>query len=148
MIFAIISVHSPIDNRSLAGITSIRVHRSTNFSNSNHIIRWTEVFVLRSGGRGDSDYSKDGMDADSVDISKLAEQIARSAAMALVSYLDLLSASKFKRIGLRTTLALENVRNYFFFIFFIKTIFDQSGLLRGWCTESTARSPLYERIGQ
>lgn len=71
--------------------------------------------MLRSGGRGDNDYSKDGMDADSVDISKLAEQIARSAAMALVSYLDLLSASKFKRIGLRTTLALENVRKYFFF---------------------------------
>lgn len=112
-------VHSPIDNRSMAGVTSIRVHRSANFSNSNHIIRWTEVFVLRSGGCDDDDNANDGgggatsSTRDSVDISKLAEQIARSAAMALVSYLDLLSASKFRRIGLRTTLALENVRGLY-----------------------------------
>lgn len=43
-------------------------------------------------------------------MSKLSEHIARSAAAALVTYLDLLAASGFLKIGLRATLHLENVR--------------------------------------
>lgn len=46
---------------------------------------------------------------DPVDMSKLSEQIARSASKALVSFLDLLAASGFVKIGIRATLHLENV---------------------------------------
>lgn len=45
-------------------------------------------------------------------MSKLSEKIARSASLALVTFLDLLAASGLVKIGLRTTLHLENVSKY------------------------------------
>lgn len=43
----IFSVVSPIDKKPMDGIPSIRVHHGLDFANSNHIIRWTEVFILK-----------------------------------------------------------------------------------------------------
>lgn len=40
-------VISPIDKKTMDGIPSIRVHHGLDFANSNHIIRWTEVFILK-----------------------------------------------------------------------------------------------------
>lgn len=40
-------VISPIDKKPMDGIPSIRVHHGLDFANSNHIIRWTEVFILK-----------------------------------------------------------------------------------------------------
>lgn len=43
----IFSVISPIDRKRMDGVPSIRVHHGLNYANSNHIIRWTEVFILK-----------------------------------------------------------------------------------------------------
>lgn len=40
-------VVSPIDKKPMDGIPSIRVHHGLDFANTNHIIRWTEVFILK-----------------------------------------------------------------------------------------------------
>ncbi|XP_055705238.1 zinc finger FYVE domain-containing protein 16 isoform X2 [Phlebotomus papatasi] len=95
-----VGVVSPIDNKKMDGIPSIRVHKGQDFSSTNHIIRWTEVFILKV--EDDSSHS-------SVNIPKVAEQIAQSTAVALVSFLDLLAANGLRRIGLRTTLDQETV---------------------------------------
>ncbi|XP_055693227.1 zinc finger FYVE domain-containing protein 9 [Lutzomyia longipalpis] len=95
-----VGVVSPIDNKKMDGIPSIRVHKGQDFSSANHIIRWTEVFILKV--EDDSSHS-------SVNIPKVAEQIAQSTAVALVSFLDLLAANGLRRIGLRTTLDQETV---------------------------------------
>lgn len=54
MIFYSLFIHSikfrvvsPIDKKPMDGIPSIRVHHGLDFANSNHIIRWTEVFILK-----------------------------------------------------------------------------------------------------
>lgn len=41
------SVVSPIDNKSMTGIPSIRVHRGTEISNASRLLRWTEVFIIQ-----------------------------------------------------------------------------------------------------
>ena len=74
------------------------------------MIRWTEVFIIKSDEEGHADRtSARSINEDQMDISKMAEQIAKSTCMALVSFLDLLVANKMTRIGLRVTLE-ENVR--------------------------------------
>lgn len=97
-----IGVVSPIDKKPLNGVPSIRVHRGTDYSNSNHIIRWTEVFIIQ----GDEESNHPG---DPVNMSKLSEQVAKSACTALVAFLDLLASNGFHKIGLRIMLDSENV---------------------------------------
>jgi len=43
------------------------------------------------------------------DITRIAEQLARSASMALLPFLDLLATAGINKIGLRATLDQENV---------------------------------------
>lgn len=43
----LLSVISPIDKKRMDGVPSIRVHHALDYANSNHIIRWTEVFILK-----------------------------------------------------------------------------------------------------
>ncbi|XP_055599672.1 zinc finger FYVE domain-containing protein 9 [Uranotaenia lowii] len=97
-----VGVVSPIDKKPMDGIPSIRVHRGTDYSNANHIMRWTEVFIIK----GDEDSNHPG---DPINMSKLSEQVARSACMALVAFLDLLASNGFLKIGLRIMLDAENV---------------------------------------
>uniref|UniRef100_A0A336M7I6 CSON013165 protein n=1 Tax=Culicoides sonorensis TaxID=179676 RepID=A0A336M7I6_CULSO len=97
-----IGVFSPIDKRDLSGVPSIRCHNSLLYSNVNHSIRWTEVFIIKS-----DDDSAHGRDP--VDIPRVAEQIARNTCQALVSFLNLLAANDLVKIGLRVTLDPENV---------------------------------------
>ncbi|XP_055314949.1 zinc finger FYVE domain-containing protein 9 [Sitodiplosis mosellana] len=97
-----VGVISPIDKKPMDGIPSIRVHHGLDFANSNHIIRWTEVFILKS-----DDESAHGKDP--IDMSKLSEQIARSASMALVSFLDLLSTNGMTKLAIRATLDQDQV---------------------------------------
>lgn len=97
-----IGVLSPIDKKPLNGVPSIRVHRGTDYSNANHIIRWTEVFIIQ----GDEESNHPG---DPINMSKLSEQVAKSACTALVAFLDLLASNGFTKIGLRIMLDSENV---------------------------------------
>ncbi|KAF2882827.1 hypothetical protein ILUMI_23339 [Ignelater luminosus] len=96
-------IQSSIDNQSLSGIPSIRVHNGKDYvcNSGNRMIRWTEVFILQNG-----DENARGQD---VDFSKLAESISKATCQALVKYLDLLSSNNFYKIGIRTTLHVENV---------------------------------------
>uniref|UniRef100_A0AAG5CQ60 FYVE-type domain-containing protein n=1 Tax=Anopheles atroparvus TaxID=41427 RepID=A0AAG5CQ60_ANOAO len=89
-----IGVTSPIDRKAFDGVPSIRVHRGTDFSNTNHIIRWTEVFILK----GDEESNHPG---DPINMSKLSETVAKSACKALVEYLDLLASNGHSKIALR-----------------------------------------------
>uniref|UniRef100_A0A1Q3F4J8 Putative smad anchor for receptor activation n=1 Tax=Culex tarsalis TaxID=7177 RepID=A0A1Q3F4J8_CULTA len=97
-----IGVVSPIDKKPLNGVPSIRVHRGTDYSNANHIIRWTEVFIIQS----DEESNHPG---DPVNMSKLSEQVAKSACTALVAFLDLLASNGCHKIGLRIMLDSEQV---------------------------------------
>lgn len=45
--FSFCSVVSPIDDKPMKGIQSIKVHRGFELASSNHIIRWTEVFIIQ-----------------------------------------------------------------------------------------------------
>uniref|UniRef100_A0A2M4AAI8 Putative smad anchor for receptor activation n=3 Tax=Anopheles triannulatus TaxID=58253 RepID=A0A2M4AAI8_9DIPT len=89
-------VTSPIDRKPFDGIPSIRVNRGTDYSNANHIIRWTEVFILK----GDEESNLPG---DPINMSKLSETIAKTACIALVAFLDLLASNGHSKIGLRVS---------------------------------------------
>uniref|UniRef100_A0A182QL36 FYVE-type domain-containing protein n=1 Tax=Anopheles farauti TaxID=69004 RepID=A0A182QL36_9DIPT len=89
-----IGVTSPIDRKAFDGVPSIRVHRGTDYSNSNHIIRWTEVFILK----GDEESNHPG---DPVNMSKVSETVAKTACKALIEYLDLLASNGHTKIALR-----------------------------------------------
>uniref|UniRef100_A0A182NG39 FYVE-type domain-containing protein n=1 Tax=Anopheles dirus TaxID=7168 RepID=A0A182NG39_9DIPT len=89
-----IGVTSPIDQKAFDGVPSIRVHRGTDYSNSNHIIRWTEVFILK----GDEESNNPG---DPINMSKVSETVAKTACKALIEYLDLLASNGHTKIALR-----------------------------------------------
>uniref|UniRef100_A0A182JP00 FYVE-type domain-containing protein n=1 Tax=Anopheles christyi TaxID=43041 RepID=A0A182JP00_9DIPT len=89
-----IGVTSPIDRKAFDGVPSIRVHRGTDYFNSNHIIRWTEVFILK----GDEESNHPG---DPINMSKISETVAKTACKALVEYLDLLASNGHTKIALR-----------------------------------------------
>ncbi|GJQ75329.1 putative metal ion binding protein [Trypoxylus dichotomus] len=99
-----IGVTSPIDNEPLSGVPSIRVHNGKDFvcNSGNRLIRWTEVFILQNT----DEHSKA---KDPIDISKISESISKATCQALVKYLDLLTSNNFYKIGIRTTLHVENV---------------------------------------
>ncbi|XP_055525841.1 zinc finger FYVE domain-containing protein 9 [Wyeomyia smithii] len=97
-----IGVVSPIDKKPLNGVPSIRVHRGSDFSNTNYIIRWTEVFIIQ----GDEESNHPG---DPINMSKLSKLVAKSACTALVAFLDLLASNGFLKIGLRIMLDPEQV---------------------------------------
>ncbi|XP_035900514.1 zinc finger FYVE domain-containing protein 9 [Anopheles stephensi] len=89
-----IGVTSPIDRKAFDGVPSIRVHRGTDYSNSNHIIRWTEVFILK----GDEESNHPG---DPINMSKVSETVAKTACKALIEYLDLLASNGHTKLALR-----------------------------------------------
>ncbi|KAL3271061.1 hypothetical protein HHI36_021561 [Cryptolaemus montrouzieri] len=99
-----VGVLSPIDNKFMTGIPSIRVHNGKDYpcNSGNRLIRWTEVFIIQS-------VEESSKNQDSVDISKISESIAKATCQALVKYLDLLVSNSFYKIGLRVNLHVENV---------------------------------------
>lgn len=135
-------VLSPIDKKSMNGIPSIRVHTSSlDMYNKFHVIRWTEVFILKSDEEVISNRSNRSINEDQINISKISEQIARSTCVALVNFLgttvkhsficsylitdfflDLLAANGMTKIGLRVNLDPENVIYIYFFFFFCKIV--------------------------
>ncbi|XP_058796038.1 uncharacterized protein LOC131666946 isoform X3 [Phymastichus coffea] len=98
-----LSVKSPIDNKPMDGIPSIRVHNGINFVGTSRFIRWTEVFIIKS-----DDDQPFGIHYP-VDINKLSESIARATCAALVKLLDLLVNAGLTKIAVRTTISPDNV---------------------------------------
>ncbi|XP_066593560.1 zinc finger FYVE domain-containing protein 16 isoform X9 [Prorops nasuta] len=97
-----LGVKSPIDDKIMDGIPSIRVHNGTDYKGASRFIRWTEVFIIRS------DDQPNGVH-DPIDLNKISESIARATCAALVKLLDLLAAAGFTKIGVRTTIHPDNV---------------------------------------
>ncbi|XP_030382863.1 zinc finger FYVE domain-containing protein 9 [Scaptodrosophila lebanonensis] len=98
-----VGVKSPIDDKPMDGVANIRVHGTLNYSSTNYIIRLTDVFILKC----DDWYATNAENFS--DIARISEQLARSSAMALLPFLDLLAAAGISKIGLRATLDQENV---------------------------------------
>ncbi|XP_014662527.1 PREDICTED: zinc finger FYVE domain-containing protein 9-like isoform X2 [Priapulus caudatus] len=97
-----IGVKSQIDGRLMDGVTSLRIHNSTDYLGDSRVIRWTEVFLLQvpdgSSRRGDP-----------LDLSRLAETLARACCVALTEHLDMLKDATMSRLGLRVTIDTEKV---------------------------------------
>ncbi|KAH8254901.1 hypothetical protein KR026_002271 [Drosophila bipectinata] len=98
-----VGVKSPIDDQPMDGISSMRVHASFNYSNTNYTIRLSDIYMVKC----EDWYATNG--GNYADITRIAEQLARSASMALLPFLDLLAAAGITKIGLRATLDQENV---------------------------------------
>ncbi|XP_034134571.1 zinc finger FYVE domain-containing protein 9 isoform X2 [Drosophila guanche] len=98
-----VGVKSPIDDMAMEGISNMRVHASFNYSNANYAIRLSDIYIVKC----DDWYATNG--GNYADITRIAEQLARSASMALLPFLDLLAAAGINKVGLRATLDQENV---------------------------------------
>ncbi|RXG69119.1 Zinc finger FYVE domain-containing protein 9 [Armadillidium vulgare] len=95
-----IGIKSPIDGKSMDGIPSVKIHSGTDYVGSDHLIRWTEVFIIQ----GEASTSNND-----VNISRLAESLARACCMALIPHLALLYDSGPNRLALRVTIHQDNV---------------------------------------
>ena len=95
-------VKSPIDGTSMDGIQSVRIHNAMDCVGDNRTIRWTEVFFIENEDRGTSR-------CEPVDLSRLAETLARASCLALVPHLDLLKDAGLTRLALRATIDTERV---------------------------------------
>ncbi|XP_067631089.1 zinc finger FYVE domain-containing protein 16 [Eurosta solidaginis] len=102
-----VGVKSTIDEKSMEGVSSMRVHDSFNYSNANYSIRLTDIYIIKYDEWYASAQSE--LVATSTDITRMAGQIARSACVALLPFLDLLVASGSQKLALRATLHQENV---------------------------------------
>uniref|UniRef100_A0A6P4FDL2 Zinc finger FYVE domain-containing protein n=1 Tax=Drosophila rhopaloa TaxID=1041015 RepID=A0A6P4FDL2_DRORH len=98
-----VGVKSPIDDQPMDGICNMRVHASFNYSNTNYAIRLSDIYIIKC----EDWYASNG--ANFADITRIAEELARSASMALLPFLDLLAAAGINKLGLRATLDQENV---------------------------------------
>ncbi|EDW02149.1 uncharacterized protein LOC6559938 [Drosophila grimshawi] len=98
-----VGVKSPIDDKPMDGIANMRVHASFNYSNTNYAIRLSDIFIVKC----EDWYATNGNNY--ADITRIAEQLARSASMALLPFLDLLAAAGTNKLALRATLDQENV---------------------------------------
>ncbi|XP_039312140.1 zinc finger FYVE domain-containing protein 16 isoform X2 [Solenopsis invicta] len=97
-----LGVKSPIDGQLMDGVPSIRVHNGIDYKGATRIIRWTEVFIIKS------DDHSNGVN-DPVDINKLSGSIAKATCAALVKLLDLLATAGLTKLGVRTTIHPDNV---------------------------------------
>ncbi|CAG0897644.1 unnamed protein product [Darwinula stevensoni] len=98
-----IRVRSPIDGLLMEGLRSVRIHSSTDYLGDSRLIRWTELFFL------ESDESSSRSQSEPLNVSRVAEALARGLCMALTMHLDDLKRQGFSRIGLRATIDVENV---------------------------------------
>jgi len=97
-------VVSPIDGRSLTGISSIRVMQPRDYKGQGRrVLRWTELFLLHTDESGRKTVAEDS----SCDVTRFAETIAKAAAMALAVKLD--SLDPHTLVGLRFTLDGDTV---------------------------------------
>lgn len=87
------------------GVDSIRIHGSTDYAKDMLSIRWTEVFVLRSGAA-----SNTASPETPADVSHLAGTLAQACCQALVNHLGQLAFEMVTKIGLRVTIDSEQVR--------------------------------------
>lgn len=98
-----VGVKSPIDGMAMDGVSSIRIHCGTDYVGDEHLIRWTEVYLVRT------DDSVGSRRTDPVDISKVSDSLAQACCVALAPHLGHLYTAGLTKIGLRVTLDPDNV---------------------------------------
>lgn len=91
-------VISPVDGKSMESVTSVKIFHGSEYKANGKVIRWTEVFFLRSEDQSDP-----------ADHSRLAENVARAFCMALCPHLKLLKEDGMAKLGLRITLDSDQV---------------------------------------
>ncbi|XP_042216035.1 uncharacterized protein LOC121862108 isoform X6 [Homarus americanus] len=94
-----IGIKSPVDEKQMDGIPSVKIHSGTDYVSNAHLIRWTEVFIMQ----GESNNSND------VNLSRLSELLARSFCVALTPHLSDLYSNGHTCLGLRTTIHQDSV---------------------------------------
>ncbi|XP_077981163.1 uncharacterized protein LOC144436289 [Glandiceps talaboti] len=97
-----LGVVSPIDGKSMEGITSLRIQNGTDYMGENKTIRWTEVFFLQND-------ESVGQRCDAVELTRLAETLAQGCCIALTPCLDGLKEMNMSKIALRVTIGTERV---------------------------------------
>ncbi|XP_026138667.1 zinc finger FYVE domain-containing protein 9-like isoform X1 [Carassius auratus] len=95
-------VISPIDGKSLESVTSVKIFHGSEYKANGKVIRWTEVFFLRSEDQ------TNGL-SDPADHSRLAENVARAFFAALCPHVKLLKEDGMAKLGLRVTLDSDQV---------------------------------------
>uniref|UniRef100_A0A8C0XXK3 Zinc finger, FYVE domain containing 9a n=1 Tax=Cyprinus carpio carpio TaxID=630221 RepID=A0A8C0XXK3_CYPCA len=95
-------VISPIDGKSMESVTSVKIFHGSEYKANGKVIRWTEVFFLRSEDQ------TNGL-SDPADHSRLAENVARAFCMALCPHFKLLKEDGMAKLGLRVTLGSDQV---------------------------------------
>ncbi|XP_016370814.1 zinc finger FYVE domain-containing protein 9-like [Sinocyclocheilus rhinocerous] len=95
-------VISPIDGKSMESVTSVKIFHGSEYKANGKVIRWTEVFFLRTEDQ------TNGL-SDPADHSQLAENVARAFCMALCPHLKLLKEDGMAKLGLRVTLDSDQV---------------------------------------
>ncbi|XP_051555342.1 zinc finger FYVE domain-containing protein 9-like isoform X1 [Myxocyprinus asiaticus] len=95
-------VISPIDGKSMESVTSVKIFHGSEYKANGKVIRWTEVFFLRSEDQ------TNGL-SDLADHSRLTENMARAFCMALCPHLKLLKEDGMAKLGLRVTLNSDQV---------------------------------------
>lgn len=95
-------VISPIDGKSMESVTSVKIFHGSEYKANGKVIKWTEVFFLRSEDQNS------GL-SDPADHSRLAENVARAFCMALCPHLKLLKEDGMAKLGLRVTLDSDQV---------------------------------------
>ena len=103
---------SPIDGRSLAGISSIRVMQPRDYKGEGHrLLRWTELFILQTADTARTNSGRSG--EDNGDITRFAEGLAKAASMALAVKLAALDPHTL--IGLRVSIFGDSVKQLYFY---------------------------------
>ncbi|XP_074641262.1 uncharacterized protein LOC141899011 [Tubulanus polymorphus] len=97
-----IGIKSPIDGMLMNGVNSVHIHNATDYVGEKRTIRWTEVFFIQVEDSGNSR-------CEPVDLSRLAEMLAKAACIALVPRLNNLKDTNIHKLGLRVTIAAEQV---------------------------------------
>ncbi|XP_056597892.1 zinc finger FYVE domain-containing protein 9 isoform X2 [Triplophysa dalaica] len=95
-------VISPIDGKSMESVTSVKIFHGSEYKANGKVIRWTEVFFLRSEDQTNGQ-------SDPADHSRLAENVARAFCLALCPHLKLLKEDGMAKLGLRVTLDSDQV---------------------------------------
>uniref|UniRef100_A0A671LR08 Zinc finger FYVE domain-containing protein 9-like n=1 Tax=Sinocyclocheilus anshuiensis TaxID=1608454 RepID=A0A671LR08_9TELE len=95
-------VISPVDGKSMESVTSVKIFHGSEYKANGKVIRWTEVFFLRSEDQ------TNGL-SDPADHSRLAENVARAFCVALCPHLKLLKEDGMAKLGLRVTLDSDQV---------------------------------------
>lgn len=94
-----IGIKSPVDERQMDGVPSVKIHSGTDYISNAHLIRWTEVFIIQ----GDTNNGGD------VNLSGLSEVLSRAFCVGLTPHLVELYGAQQQRLGLRTTLHQDSV---------------------------------------